>query len=579
MRMNASSPEVVDDAVEIIQKWLGRDWVEEKVRRRPKSPTGALVRRLLLRGPVHPIIELLSEVENWKKALESGRPPSNPDRYFSLLSAAHTIKAVAELEGGRAFREELRDRYVLARVSRDNIEHFWNHMFEAEFALQWASKDVEVVMAPPGGNPDVLQRSKHGPAVPVECYRLGDRGVHEEFTKQLELRIDRLCRKTNRMLAVSIRCHRDPSAKDVNSVLAAVRDLLDPVESEAVTSWLTCSVVADSYQVCVRSMGSRDEGIRGTSIEDIPFDISAEPVLSLNAAGLVVEQGVIQFNDVWCAGVRLDWRTEQKGRDRILEGLERKAEQLKKSCGGSDPEPMAAAGVIALRVPRQEGRALLELDSAIRATFETRRWPHVAFVALSWAEPEEGAGSKVGVRYFGRTIRPYQVLNPYSALEIPPALDSRSNGFGPAVEAYTEVDPATGGMTARLGEPPEDIERTPGSWPPGAFEELGKLTGEKGHLTFQLTLTPEFWDQTGDLFLAHHRFGANQLRFVRDKFLNLRVLRFGPGGLRDHLCLDLRPWRGSERIHGEVTWKRRVFSAGLLFEPEGTWVWGRNKRW
>ena len=76
----------------------------------------------------------------------------------------------------------------------------------------------------------------------------------------------------------------------------------------------------------------------------------------------------------------------------------------------------------------------------------------------------------------------------------------------------------------------------------GYVSTQAALEGVEGDIRLTLGLNHRFWDTPEDLMLGYTRFGRNELRFLRDQHLHLRIVRVGEGVVRDHVALDLRPW-------------------------------------
>lgn len=100
---------------------------------------------------------------------------------------------------------------------------------------------------------------------------------------------------------------------------------------------------------------------------------------------------------------------------------------------------------------------------------------------------------------------------------------------------------------------PEEL--TASEWPPSENQvDREKLDGRSDSFGMIIPEPEGLWEESGDLLLKQISFGKDDFRIVRDRHLNLRALRIGDGRFRDMVALDIRPFRGADKLMILVAW-------------------------
>jgi len=578
---------------------VGKDWLSQQVvLREERVPTreGGIERTLASRV-THPLVEYARKVSTWQDGLSRGGPLHDAD-LFRFVSVVGVLRHARTLAGGEAFLSDLVSSCVHGRCTPTTIRAFWDKVFEAEAAVTWSTSGYTIGFGNPGENPDfyfLFTRSQGSDQsqtttvrVPVECWRASRASPHteafEEVWKQLQVKLIRLVRKRGRLLKVAIRAHRDPRLSDVEVLVNEVRRLAGGLE-DAQPSWATSSVLEEAFQLCVGDVGPKGLEVRGDHIGNEFFDISAEPPATIYTKARADPDGSHVWIDPRVMALRVDvdpgWLVKH-----VIENFKEKSEQLRLRNAPVARDPatggMVACGAVAIHVAPLPDQDLLALDQAIRAEM-VQGHKHVSFVVLHMTAPalerselETGSGKfevKAGMR-----AAPYVVTNA-DALVQARGLDSRAARFGQSRANLTVVDPSSGRLERVIGE--SDTVQTPllNTWPP---QLANGLTRELNSVQDSVPLIVEepgkLWTTPGDVLLAQISFGKNELRVVRDQFHNVRALRFGNGSLRDHVAIDIRPFRSASRLIILVSWDTNTWRLGVGSERDGDKVYGRVAR-
>ena len=582
----------VSDSAQLIRDLLDADELAARLREhvgdRPGRKKG--IERLLRQPLIHPVIVYLSRTEQWLQQLREAQAPVEGD-LFRFVWVAHVLRSIRSLSGADAFLEDLA-RNIVARPTRATIRAFWDTLFEAEVATSWAASGYEMGFGPVSGNPDVYfeRPSSSGEPLrfPIECWRCAKRYQYterfEEIWTQLQTKLIRLMREQRLLLKVSIRAHRQPQTSDISPLLHEVARLAEMAAKPS--NWVTSDALEQAYQVSVGVVGPLGMRLHSEEIDNEYFDISAEPVLSLPIKATREPDGKHTWIDPCVLALRVDLNPNWM-LDHVRESLSSKSQQIHERAKplATDPETgrEVACGAVAIQLPRLSDGDLLAIDAMIREQLSTRHG-HVSFVCLYCMEDFEARevlDASADTTEVKRGIRmvPYVIANPSPLLPTPGLQDSRSARFGSDPQRYHVVDQSTGQIaeSIRAGSERDDLEeKMDGAWPPSLATDISQqLTPIEDGLGFVINDPEPLWKISGDLLLGQIPFGENVLRVVRDEYLNLRALRLGAGKIREHVALDIRPFRGARKLLVLVQWDKRTWRLGIGTEEEGEEVYAR----
>lgn len=603
MRLNVADPEAARSAAEWLRETVGAEWVSEQLaeRERARDQISGGIERLLRTPTYPPVVEWLARVDDWIDRLRSGQPPD--ETFVRFRYAVRVLRTAQRLEGGDAYLADLVENRIRVRPEKSAApREFWDQFFEAEAAVRWSEAGGRVALGPPGGNPDLEVEIAHDPrtgrglAVPVECWRSGKRFNHtdklSEVWRQIQSKLTKGVRHRGQLLKVNIRAHRRPQMEDIDPLVERVWELADAAPAPDAPPhpgpWITESALSEAYQVCVGIVGETGLRIERDSLDNDFFDIAAEPGLSVLTKAMRESEDRHVYIDPCVFGFRED-RNPRWIVEHVIDGFETKSRQLVEQNEGvvlGADGTREVLGGIALRIPNVRRGTLLQIDDAIREKVE--RAEHVALVALFWEEPHQNR-SFLGMRgdepvfevEKGLQFQQYVIVGESNRLPLG-LTDSRAAVFGEAPATGVVVDPETGEMTdaqAADTAATDPQELTASEWPPSENQaDLEQLDGRSDSFGMIIPEPEGLWEESGDLLLKQISFGKNDLRIVRDRHLNLRALRIGDGRFRDMVALDIRPFRGADKLLILVAWDENEWRCVVGTPKEGKEVAGTAPR-
>lgn len=603
MRINVADPNAAREDADWLRDLVGPQWVDQKLadREKEREQAGEGIERLLRTPTYPPVLEYLARVSDWIDQLRSGQPPVEDFMRFRYV--VRVLRIVQRLEGGEAYLRDLVENRIRVRPTKaDATREFWDQFFEAEAAVRWSQTGGRIRLGPPDGNPDLEvdiamdSRTGRGLPVPVECWRSAKRFDHTEELSEVWLQIQSKLmegvRSRGQLIKVNIRAHRRPSMDDITPLVERVWDLVErapapdaPAEPGA---WVTGSALSEAFQVCVGIVGEMGLRIERDSLDNEFFDIGAEPGLSVLTKAMRESKDRHLFIDPCAFAFRED-RNPSWIVQHVVEGFETKSRQLlERNEGallGQDGTPEVVGGV-ALRIPNVRGGTLLHIDDAVRDRLQDTE--HVAFAALFWEEGHEnrrfvGMSGTEPMFEIEKGIRFQQYIIVNKSVGLPLGVsDSRTAVFGESPHRGVVVDPETGQMTdaqAPAFEIREPEELDASEWPPSENQvDLSRLDGRSDSFGMIIPEPEGLWSEPGDVLLKHIRFGQNDLRIVRDRYLNLRALRLGAGRMRDQVALDIRPFRRATKLLILVAWDEERWRLVVGTDKEGEQVAGTAPR-